>query len=174
MSDMNFFLSATLYYYRSNILETVYWSRIYTNRPHRRRRRLTEMLPSMYCSHWLNRSRCVFLTCLCCSFFSLPLETSWIWIGRRLASSISNGAMEYSPLFPLPAFLSLLRWWCHPSTSLLVRVGRIKTDELTGQTELVIHVFSMYLVRFINFGDCSGSIPSLRRWKDGWICSCGR
>jgi hypothetical protein len=48
-------------------------------------------LPSTYCSHWLNRSRCVVLTCLRCSFFCLPWETSWIWIGRRLASSISNG-----------------------------------------------------------------------------------
>jgi hypothetical protein len=29
----------------------------YTNRPHRRRRRPMEILPSTYCSHWLNRSR---------------------------------------------------------------------------------------------------------------------
>jgi hypothetical protein len=46
-------------------------------------------------------------------------------------------------LFPLPAFLSLLRRWCHPLTSLFVRVGRIKTDhKWTGQTELVISCLS--------------------------------
>ena len=131
---------------------TVYWSGIHTNRPHRRRRRPTEILTSTYCSHGLNRSRWVVLTCLRCSFLSLPSEISWIWIGRRLASSINNGAMVYNPLFPLPAFLSWLRRWCHPSTSLFVRVGRITTDhEWTGQTEMVIHVFSMYFVRSINF-----------------------
>ena len=63
------------YYYRSNILETVYWSGIYTNRPHRRRRRPTEMLPSTYCSHWLNRSRCVVLAFLRSSL-SLHLSLS--------------------------------------------------------------------------------------------------
>ena len=65
-------------------------------------RRPTEILPSTYCSHWLNRSCCVVLTRLHCSFWSLPSETSWIWIDRRLASSINNGAMVYNPLFPLP------------------------------------------------------------------------
>jgi hypothetical protein len=51
-----------------------------------------------------------------------------------------------------------LRRWCHPSTSLFVRVGRIKTDhEWTGQTELVIQVFSMYLVRFINTPYCTNA-----------------
>ena len=65
-----------------------------------------------------------------CCFRSLPSETSWTWSDAISASWRSREIRTYRCRFDPPA--RVFKRWCHPSTSLFVRIGLPNTEKSSG------------------------------------------